>query len=239
LIVNQHSAGAYPITSTAEDTAADGADFQTFTFERQAITSKGASTTPISLTAAPWLTLHRPTSTIASTHTSHPNLSSPCQPYLQQPGKKETIDTLLAGNDGPMWTNALCNEYGQLAQGFNENTVPGTDTIDFIHQHEVPPDKKVTYDNFICDYHPLKTEPYRVCLTVGGNKLPYNDDAGSPAGSLSPGDQTHYQEQYHLRHRQRCSFSLCQSQGSFPCFSHEESGIYVHQVLQVFPQRYS
>jgi hypothetical protein len=27
-------------------------------------------------------------------------------------GKKETIDTLLAGNVGPTWTNALCNEYG-------------------------------------------------------------------------------------------------------------------------------
>ena len=61
---------------------------------------------------------------------------------------------------------------------------PSTDTIDFIHQHEVPPDKKVTYGNFICDYRPLKTEPYRVRLTVGGDKLPYDDDAGSPAASL-------------------------------------------------------
>ena len=61
---------------------------------------------------------------------------------------------------------------------------PGTYTIDFVHQHEVPPDKKVTYGNFICDYCPLKTEPYRVCLTVGGNQLPYDDDAGSPAASL-------------------------------------------------------
>jgi hypothetical protein len=59
-------------------------------------------------------------------------------------GKKETIDTLLAGNNGPTWTNALCNEYGRLAQGFTGNTVLSTDTIDFIHQHEVPPDKKVT-----------------------------------------------------------------------------------------------
>jgi hypothetical protein len=74
-------------------------------------------------------------------------------------GKKETINTLLAENDGPTWTNALCNEYGRLAQGFAGNTVLGTDTIDFIHQHEVPPDKKVTYGNFICDYRPLKTEP--------------------------------------------------------------------------------
>ena len=59
-----------------------------------------------------------------------------------------------------------------------------TDTIDFIDRNEVPHDKKVTYGNFICDYRPLKTEKYRVRLTVGGDKLPYPDDPGSPAASL-------------------------------------------------------
>ena len=98
-------------------------------------------------------------------------------------GKKETIDTLLSGTDGNTWTTSLCNEFGRLAQGFN-NTIVGTDTIDFIDRNEVPHDKKVTYGNFICDYRPLKTEKYRVRLTVGGDKLPYPDDAGSPAASL-------------------------------------------------------
>jgi hypothetical protein len=99
-------------------------------------------------------------------------------------GKKETIDTLLEGQNGPTWTNGLCNECGRLAQGCSENNILGTDTIDFIYQHEVPSDKKVTYGNFICDYRPLKTEPFRVRLTVGGDKLPCDDDAGSPAASL-------------------------------------------------------
>jgi hypothetical protein len=98
-------------------------------------------------------------------------------------GKKENIDTLLHGNNGTTWTTSLCNEFGRLAQGFNDKIV-GTDTIDFIHKNEVPSDKKVTYGNFICDYRPLKSEPYRVRLTVGGDKLPYDDDAGSPAASL-------------------------------------------------------
>jgi hypothetical protein len=47
-----------------------------------------------------------------------------------------------------------------------------------------PPDKKVIYGNFICDFRPLRTEKHRVRLTVGGDKLPYEDDAGSPAASL-------------------------------------------------------
>jgi hypothetical protein len=99
-------------------------------------------------------------------------------------GKKETIDTLLEGQNGPTWTNGLCNEHGRLAQGCTQNNILGTDTIDFIYQHEVPSDKKVTCRNFICDYRPLKTEPFRVRLTVGGDKLPHDDDAGSPAASL-------------------------------------------------------
>jgi hypothetical protein len=98
-------------------------------------------------------------------------------------GKKETINTLLHGKNGTTWTTSLCNEFGRLAQGFDDKIV-GTDTIDFIHKTEVPSDKKVTYGNFICDYRPLKSEPYRVRLTVGGDKLPYDDDAGSPAASL-------------------------------------------------------
>jgi hypothetical protein len=49
----------------------------------------------------------------------------------------------------------------------------------------VPPRvHKVTCGNFICDYRPLKTEPFRVRLTVGGDKLPHDDDALSPAASL-------------------------------------------------------
>jgi hypothetical protein len=77
----------------------------------------------------------------------------------------------------------LSNGFGRLAQGF-QNTIVGTDTIDFIHRNEVPPSINVTYGNFICDYRPLKSKAYQVRLTVGGDKLPYADNAGSPAASL-------------------------------------------------------
>ena len=70
-----------------------------------------------------------------------------------------------------------------MAQGISDG-VSGTDTIDFIRKSEVPANKKVTYANFICDYRPLKTEPHRVRLTVGGDKLYCPYDGGSPAASL-------------------------------------------------------
>ena len=66
----------------------------------------------------------------------------------------------------------------QMPSG-NENS------IFFILRAQIPKDCKVTYTNPVCDYIPLKDDPYRVCLTVGGAKLPYaNEDARSPTASL-------------------------------------------------------
>ena len=42
----------------------------------------------------------------------------------------------------------------------------------------------MTYGNFVCDHRPLKTEPLRVRLTVGGDKLEYPYDASSPVSNL-------------------------------------------------------
>ena len=44
--------------------------------------------------------------------------------------------------------------------------------------------EKITYANFICNYRPHKSEPYRICLTVGGEQLDCPYDTSSPAESL-------------------------------------------------------
>ena len=98
-------------------------------------------------------------------------------------GTKETIDSLLSGPNWDIWVKSLSNEWGRLAQG-NIHGVRSTDTIEFIHHHEVPTDRDVTYAAFVCDYRALKEEPYRIRITVGGDQLSYNDDAGSPAANL-------------------------------------------------------
>ena len=36
--------------------------------------------------------------------------------------------------------------------------VESTDSIEFIFQHEVPSQEKITYSGFVCDYRPLKPE---------------------------------------------------------------------------------
>ena len=99
-------------------------------------------------------------------------------------GKKLKIHDLMTNPETrEVWTRAMSNELGRLAQS-NKYGVKHTDTIDFIKKSEVPAGRDITYANFILDYRPLKSEPNRVRLTVGGDKLSHDDDAGSPAASI-------------------------------------------------------
>ena len=70
-----------------------------------------------------------------------------------------------------------------MAQGNNAGVID-TDTIKFIPKTEVPVDKKVTYAMMVCDYRPLKEEKHRVRITVGRDRLPYEEDAASLAADL-------------------------------------------------------
>ena len=56
--------------------------------------------------------------------------------------------------------------------------------VDLITINEVPYGKKVTYANMVCDYRPLKSDPFRVRLTVGGDKLEYLDNVASPTATF-------------------------------------------------------
>ena len=91
-------------------------------------------------------------------------------------GNKQSIDDVInKGQNKTQWRISLSNEIGRLTKGL-QNRVSYTDTMEFIKKSEVPKDKKVTYANFVLDYRPLKSEPLRVRLTVGGDKLDYAYD---------------------------------------------------------------
>ncbi len=98
-------------------------------------------------------------------------------------GKHEIIDTLRGLEKKVIWDKALTNEWGRLAQGNCYGVLP-TDTISFIFWHEVPSDWDITYASFVYDHHPLKTEPWRVQIVMGGDRLSYSNNTGSPAASL-------------------------------------------------------
>ena len=98
-------------------------------------------------------------------------------------GKKETIDSLIASTHSATWWTALANELGRLTNDVH-GRIRATNNISFILRSDIPSDRKITYANFIYDYHPHKSEPYRIRLTVGGDSLDCPNDTSSPAASL-------------------------------------------------------
>ena len=110
---------------------------------------------------------------------------------FDETGHKIAYRQLIKGADKDLWTASAANEFGRLLQGIGQNTrkpehcVQGTDTMRIIHREEVPESAKVTYANFVCDYKPHKEEKYRTRLTVGGDKLTYDDDTTAPSAQLT------------------------------------------------------
>ncbi|GFH48950.1 hypothetical protein CTEN210_05426 [Chaetoceros tenuissimus] len=73
-------------------------------------------------------------------------------------GKKETLDTLLAGKFHDIWDRSLSNELGRLTEGIHD--IKGTQTMVFIHKDQVPIGRIATYLNPVCDYRPKKDDPH-------------------------------------------------------------------------------
>eukprot|EP00804_Cyclotella_cryptica_P029413 CCRYP_013352-RA/>CCRYP_013352-RA protein AED:0.16 eAED:0.24 QI:0/0/0/1/0.2/0.16/6/0/1158 len=84
-----------------------------------------------------------------------------------------------------IWKNAYGKELGRLAQGI-PGTVKGTNTIVFIAYNEIPPQRRkdVTYGCIVANYRPEKDDPYRIRLTVGGNRITYPGHCGTPTADM-------------------------------------------------------
>ena len=79
-----------------------------------------------------------------------------------------------------LWGKSYTKELGRLAQGVPG--VTGTDTITFIRRDEVPLDriKDETYGRVCVNYRPEKEDPNCTRVTVGGNRINYPGDCGTP-----------------------------------------------------------
>ena len=85
----------------------------------------------------------------------------------------EYCDLLADPTTRNVWLHSAANEFGQIAQGLPDNRVDATNTIFFIPVTKVPRNKRPTYARFVYSFRPQKREPYRTCLTVGGNLIDY------------------------------------------------------------------
>ena len=83
------------------------------------------------------------------------------------------------------WSKAMGKEIGRLAQGLG-GKVEGTNTIFFIHRHEIPADRfrDCTYARICANYRPEKEDPHRVRCTLGGDRVNCPDDCGTPTADL-------------------------------------------------------
>ena len=84
-----------------------------------------------------------------------------------------------------LWKNSYGNELGRLAQGM-PGRVEGTDTIFFIHKKDVPAHRwqDITYGRIVVSNRPTKDDPNRICLTMGGDRIIYPSDCGTPTIAL-------------------------------------------------------
>jgi len=85
------------------------------------------------------------------------------------------------------WAISSANEFGRLANGLKDGRVTPTNTIRFIRKEDVPTDRKkdVTYGSFTCDLRPNKAEVHRTRLTMGGDRINYPDDCGTPTADMT------------------------------------------------------
>ena len=60
----------------------------------------------------------------------------------------------------------------------------GCDTFHFIHKHQIPRNKKVTYARFCCDVQPQKEEKNRTQMTAGGDRLKYEGETATETASM-------------------------------------------------------
>ncbi len=84
------------------------------------------------------------------------------------------------------WSLSSANEFGGLANGVGGRIKNPTNTIQFIHQHEVPKErmKDVTYGQFVCTVQPKKAEPNRTRFTVGGDRMKYPGKVATPTADM-------------------------------------------------------
>jgi hypothetical protein len=102
-----------------------------------------------------------------------------------QTGKILTYRDLIARDDlRVIWSRSFANELGRLAQGVG-GRVQGTNTIFFIHYHQVPKDRRPTYGQIVTDIKPHKTEMYRSRLTCGGNLIDYPGNVSAKVADLT------------------------------------------------------
>ena len=141
-------------------------------------------------TSPPGLIINNATGFSPSTMTV-PDTTSPHEAFFAanavvntETGVAEEYPKLKLGLDSKLWIRGCAQEIGRLEQGTKEIPV-GTNTMFFIPPQALPKGRKATYLWIIANLRPEKADPYRVRITVGGDRLLYNGPCSAPTAALT------------------------------------------------------
>ena len=88
-----------------------------------------------------------------------------------------------------IWETSYCNELGRLCQGIGrvdkgpkKQRVSGTETFQVIIYEDIPGDRhmEVCHTKVVYEVRPKKEDPDRTSITIGGNRIIYSGDVGTP-----------------------------------------------------------
>ena len=91
---------------------------------------------------------------------------------------------LKLGKEAKAWIKSCSNEIGRLARGVHPQMMTRSNTLHFIHPTQKPTDRVATYLRIVSSFRPKKEDPYRICFTVGGNRIDYPGNIATPTTEL-------------------------------------------------------
>lgn len=91
---------------------------------------------------------------------------------------------LRSSSEGPEWEQATADEIGRLTQGNAPRTLSGTETMRFIHVHDMPAGRTATYLKIVAADKPNKIETKRIRFTVGGDRINFEGDASTKTAGI-------------------------------------------------------
>jgi hypothetical protein len=90
---------------------------------------------------------------------------------------------LSQSSEGLLWQGSNANEIGGLAQGFK--SIPDTNIMYFLDVKSSSKGLKTTYLRVVVAMRPKKSNPRRVCWTVGGDRIDNHDDVSIKTADLT------------------------------------------------------
>lgn len=103
----------------------------------------------------------------------------------EETGKLMELKELYKTKNGNRWKEGSHRELSRLHTGCSKRGIKGTKTIKFITPDEMQKGKIATYARICADFRPSKEDPFRVRITVGGDKVQYEGETYTPTADIT------------------------------------------------------